>query len=88
MEGVPWILTEWSLIAEVEALQRFDIGLMPLPMEDWAKGKSGGKARTYMAAGITPVVANIGYNIELIDHGRTGYCVTRLMIGMPRYGCF
>jgi len=46
---------------------------MPLPPEDWAKGKSGGKARTYMAAGVVPVVAAIGYNLELVEHGRTGF---------------
>jgi len=73
MEGVGWQLREWSLDAELEALSRFDIGLMPLPSEDWAKGKSGGKARTYMAAGVVPIVSAIGYNLELINHGKTGF---------------
>lgn len=89
MEGVPWQGREWSLEGELEALARFDIGLMPLPSEDWAKGKSGGKARTYMAAGVVPVCAAIGYNLELIRHGETGFlctsheewlaCITRLV---------
>ena len=73
MDGVPWKLHDWSLDAELQALARFDIGLMPLPDETWALGKSGGKARTYMAAGVVPVVAAIGYNLELVDHGRTGF---------------
>jgi glycosyltransferase involved in cell wall biosynthesis len=73
MEGVNWQFSKWSLDGELEALSRFDIGLMPLPLEDWAKGKSGGKARTYMAAGIVPVVSAIGYNRELISHGKTGF---------------
>lgn len=73
MEGVPWRLSEWSLEGEIAALSRFDIGLMPLPMEDWAKGKSGGKARTYMAAGVVPVCAAIGYNLQLIRPGETGF---------------
>ncbi len=72
MDGVPWRHTPWSLDGELAALARFDIGLMPLPPEDWAKGKSGGKARTYMAAGVVPVCSAIGYNLELIEHGRTG----------------
>lgn len=76
MTGVPWVLSAWSLEAELEALARFDIGLMPLPMEDWAKGKSGGKARTYMAAGVVPVCAGIGYNRELIRDGETGFLCT------------
>ncbi|MFY2763021.1 glycosyltransferase family 4 protein [Arenimonas sp. MALMAid1274] len=73
MPGVPWTLTPWSLDGELEALRRFDIGIMPLPDEQWANGKSGGKARTYMAAGVVPVCAAVGYNLELIDHGRTGF---------------
>lgn len=73
MPGVPWQLHCWSLEAELGALARYDIGLMPLPMEDWAKGKSGGKARTYMAAGVIPVVSAIGYNLELIRDGETGF---------------
>jgi glycosyltransferase involved in cell wall biosynthesis len=77
MEGVPWQGREWSLDGELEALGRYDIGLMPLPDETWALGKSGGKARTYMAAGVVPVVAAIGYNLELIEHGRTGYLCSR-----------
>lgn len=73
MDGVDWQLSNWSLEGELAALARFDIGLMPLPPEDWAKGKSGGKARTYMAAGVVPVVSGIGYNCELIRHGETGF---------------
>lgn len=76
MDGVPWEHTEWSLESELDALQRFDIGLMPLPQEDWANGKSGGKARTYMAAGVVPVCQNIGYNRQLIRHNETGFLCT------------
>lgn len=78
MEGVDWKLCDWSLDEELKALARFDIGLMPLPLEDWAKGKSGGKARTYMAAGIVPVVTAIGYNLELVRNGETGYLCSSL----------
>lgn len=73
MEGVPWRRTDWSLRGELDALARFDIGLMPLPNEDWALGKSGGKARTYMAAGVVPVCARVGYNTQLITPGETGF---------------
>ena len=76
MPGMEWTNVNWSLQSELDALSRYDIGLMPLPDEEWAKGKSGGKARTYMAAGVVPVVSAIGYNKQLIDHGRTGFlCV-------------
>lgn len=65
----------WQLDTEVEHLLQFDIGLMPLPLEEWSKGKSGGKARTYMTAGVVPVCTGIGYNLELINTGHTGFLV-------------
>lgn len=68
----------WQMATEIENLLKFDIGLMPLPLEEWSKGKSGGKARTYMAAGVVPVCTAIGYNLELIEHERTGYLVKTL----------
>lgn len=78
MDGVPWRLESWSLEAEREALKRYDIGLMPLPDQDWSRGKSGGKARTYMASTVVPVVSAIGYNNELLRHGETGFlCKTK-----------
>ncbi len=73
MDGVPWVTEDWSLAAEKAALARYDIGLMPLPKQEWSRGKSGGKARTYMAAAVVPVVQSIGYNRELIRHGETGF---------------
>lgn len=73
MEGVPWVTEAWSINAEKAALARYDIGLMPLPQQEWSRGKSGGKARTYMAAAVVPVVASIGYNQELIRHEETGF---------------
>lgn len=73
LPGLPVTHTDWTLNGEVAALHRFSIGLMPLPLEEWSRGKSGGKARTYMAAGVPPVCTAIGYNLELIENGKTGF---------------
>jgi glycosyltransferase involved in cell wall biosynthesis len=73
---LPVTHTPWSLDGELAALRRFSIGLMPLPLEEWSRGKSGGKARTYMAAGVPPVCTAIGYNLELIQNGETGFLCT------------
>ncbi len=64
---------QWSLDSEIESVHRFDIGVMPLPDEEWSEGKSGGKARTYMAAGVPAVVADVGFNRQLIQPGQTGF---------------
>ena len=63
----------WSLENEKKYLSASDIGLMPLPENDWSKGKCGGKARTYMASGVIPIVSDIGYNKDLIKHGKSGF---------------
>ncbi|MEO8671117.1 MAG: glycosyltransferase family 4 protein [Tahibacter sp.] len=70
IEHVPW-----TLDSELTQLHSFDIGLMPLPWEDWSLGKSGGKARTYMAVGLPAVCTAIGFNNELIRDGETGFLV-------------
>jgi glycosyltransferase involved in cell wall biosynthesis len=49
---------------------------MPLPSEEWSLGKSGGKARTYMAAAVPVVCTNVGFNRELVTNGKTGFLVT------------
>jgi len=46
-----------------------------LPLEEWSLGKSGGKARTYMAVGLPAVCTGIGFNCELIRDGETGFLV-------------
>jgi glycosyltransferase involved in cell wall biosynthesis len=66
---------KWTLEGENDLLKEFTVGIMPLPNEEWSKGKSGGKARTYMASGIPAVCTNIGFNKELIIHGETGFLV-------------
>ncbi len=66
---------QWALESENDLLKEFSVGIMPLPLEEWAKGKSGGKARTYMASGIPAVCTDIGFNKELISHGETGFLV-------------
>ena len=63
----------WSKTTEMKYLLLSDVGLMPLPDNEWSKGKCGGKARTYMASGLVPVVSNIGYNKSLIQNGSTGF---------------
>ena len=73
ISGLPIRHMTWSLDNELKALKIFDIGIMPLPNEEWSKGKSGRKARTYMTAGVVAVCTGVGYNLELIEHGVTGF---------------
>jgi len=63
----------WSSVREVEDLIPLDIGLMPQPDEEWAKGKCGAKALQYMALGIPPVASRSGVLPEIVEEGRSGF---------------
>jgi glycosyltransferase involved in cell wall biosynthesis len=65
----------WSEETEIQEMQRFDIGIYPLPDEEWVLGKSGLKAIQYMALGIPTVATAIGANYRVIDDGVSGSLV-------------
>lgn len=67
------ISKKWSLDKEVDDLQNFDIGIMPMPENEWTKGKCGFKAILYMSVGIPCVSSGVGVNKELISEGENGF---------------
>jgi len=70
---LPVISKNWSSKTEVSDLNEFDIGIMPLPNDEWVKGKCGLKGLSYMACGVATVMSNVGVNPEIINHGENGY---------------
>jgi len=65
-------LVDWSEAGEIAAVQSMDIGIMPLPDADWARGKSGYKLIQYMACGLPVVASPVGVNSEIVVEGETG----------------
>lgn len=63
----------WGLENEVELIQGFDIGIMPMPDNKWTRGKCAFKAIEYLAVGIPAVVSPVGMNIEVVENGICGY---------------
>lgn len=66
-------LVDWREETEVAEVKRMDIGIMPLPDEAWARGKSGYKLIQYMACGLPVVASPVGVNTEIVEEGETGF---------------
>ncbi|NNC84343.1 MAG: glycosyltransferase family 4 protein [Flavobacteriales bacterium] len=63
---------QWDKEREIQDLNEMDIGIMPLPDNEWTRGKCGFKAIQYMSLGIPTIASPVGMNQQLIDHGRNG----------------
>jgi glycosyltransferase involved in cell wall biosynthesis len=75
LPDVPIEVRHWSAESEVRDIESFDIGIMPLPDDAWARGKSGYKLVQYMAASRPVVASAVGANCQIVRSGRTGLLV-------------
>lgn len=73
MKEVPTEFIPWKAETEVQDLHFFDIGLYPIPANEWSLGKSSLKALTYMAIAIPFVATAYGTNYRIMQQGVQGF---------------
>ena len=75
IDGVRVDARPWRRERETSDLAEMDIGVYPLPDEEWVLGKSGLKALQYMGMGVPVVASGIGAACEFIRDGENGFLV-------------
>ncbi len=65
--------TDFRPEREVPEISEYDIGVMPLPDNEWTRGKCGMKGLQYMSLGIPAVMQAVGANCEIITDGQNGF---------------
>jgi glycosyltransferase involved in cell wall biosynthesis len=69
---VPCVWRPWSADTEAGEIAQFDVGIMPLPDDRWARGKCGMKILLCMAMGVPVIGSKVGANCDIIQHGVNG----------------
>ncbi len=71
--GLPISAIPWTEADEIEQIQQFDIGIMPLPDQPFERGKCGYKLIQCMACGKPVVATPVGANAEIVRDGIEGF---------------
>ena len=68
----PATFRRWSRSGEVDALSRYDVGIMPLPDTAYTRAKAGFKMLMYMGVGSAVLTSPVGINSDLINRSGAG----------------
>ena len=68
IDGVEVVNLPWEEATEVSLINTFDVGVMPLFDDEWARGKCALKLIQYMACGVPAVASPVGANLDVINN--------------------
>jgi glycosyltransferase involved in cell wall biosynthesis len=66
IEDVEVINLPWEEATEIGLINSFDVGVMPLFDDEWARGKCAFKLIQYMACGVPVVASTVGANVDVV----------------------
>lgn len=67
------LFKQWNFEKENELINEFDVGLMPLTDNEWARGKCSYKMLQYLACGKPAIVSPVGNNNKILSDLGTGF---------------
>ena len=60
---------DWNEHTELDLINSFDVGVMPLHDDDWARGKCAFKLIQYMACSVPVIASAVGANVDVVNAG-------------------
>jgi glycosyltransferase involved in cell wall biosynthesis len=57
---------DWNENTEIDSINSFDVGVMPLPDDAWARGKCAFKLIQYMACAVPVIASPVGANVDVV----------------------
>lgn len=78
LPSIPVLHQPYDAGREIEDILSFDIGVAPLPDDDWTRGKQPVKILCYLAAGLPVIASRAGAHAGLVNDGDNG-----LLAGSP-----